>query len=135
LLAVEIDTLIPRIAIATQHCGTPRAAPHPATPATPVGGRSSMLGYALLQFGVRLGSPTGGAIGWGRGSVEPMALWIPAVMMALEIMSIVNRVTNPSAVKRTRKARMRELKGQNSRPSARPRARGVQAPRRSTACR
>jgi hypothetical protein len=48
LLAVEVDTLIPRITIATQHWGTPGAAPQPATPATPVGGNSSTLGYAFL---------------------------------------------------------------------------------------
>ena len=68
-----------------------------------------MLGYALLQFGVTRGSSTGGAISWGWGSVELIALWSPAVMIALEIMSTVKRVANPSAVSKTRRARMTEL--------------------------
>src|SRR5262249_5523966 len=38
-----------------------------------------------------------------------MALWMPAVMSALEIIRTVKRVANPSAVRRTRKARMAEL--------------------------
>jgi hypothetical protein len=42
-------------------------------------------------------------------------------MMALEIISTVKRVANPSAVRKTRKARMTQLKGQNSRAAARPR--------------
>ena len=74
-----------------------------------------MLGYTLLQFGVTRGSSTGGAISWGWGSVELIALWSPAVMIALEIMSTVKRVANPSAVRRTRKARMTELKRQKLR--------------------
>ena len=46
-------------------------------------------------------------LGWG--SVELIALWSPAVMIALEIMSTVKRVANPSAVSKTRRARMTEL--------------------------
>jgi hypothetical protein len=99
-----------------------------------VGGKSSMPGYALLQFGVTRGSSTGGAISRGRGSVELIALWSPAVMIALEIMSTVKRIANPSAVRRTRKARMTELERQQLRGCCAA-ARCFHTPMRSTVCR
>ena len=41
---------------------------------------------------------------------------MPAVMIALEIIRTVKRVANPSAVRRTRKARMTELTAAAQRP-------------------
>src|SRR5215471_12918333 len=54
--------------------------------------------------------------------------------MALEIMSTVKRVANPSAVRKTRKARMTELKGETQ-GLLRGRARCVHTSMRSTVCR
>ena len=98
-----------------------------------MGGKSSVRGYAFLQFGVTRGSSTGGAISWGWGSVELIALWSPAVMIALEIMSAVKSVANPSAVRRTRKARMTELREQNSAANARQRDVSMRGCRRQCA--
>jgi hypothetical protein len=57
-----------------------------------------------------------------------MALWIPAVMIALESIRTVKRVTNPSAVRKTRKARMTELTAAAQRPYTMADAAAVEIP-------